>query len=105
MDKSFLIIVISVAVIGFSASAYIFSENKIIDNVGLIDSFSSDRMEYMNKINKCINENTAADNSITLNTFSAGLLNDLRDRAAKAETIDELEFILDQVYKTTSCKP
>tara|TARA_B100000029_G_scaffold325324_1_gene317845 strand:- start:146 stop:463 length:318 start_codon:yes stop_codon:yes gene_type:complete len=105
MDKSFLIIVISVAVIGFSASAYIFSENKIIDNVGLVDSFSSDRMEYINKINNCINENRAADDSITLNSFSAGLLNDLRERAAKAETVDELEFILDQVYKTTSCKP
>ena len=105
MDKSFLIIVISVAVIGFSASAYIFSENKIIDNVGLIGSFSSDRMEYINKINNCINENTNVDDSITLNSFTATILRDLQERAVKAETIDELEFILDQVYKTTSCKP
>jgi len=105
MDKSFLIIVISVAIIGFSASAYIFSENKIIDNIGLIDSFSSDRMDYINKINKCINENTNDDASITLNSFTATVLRDLQERAINAETVDELEFILDQVYKTTSCKP
>jgi len=105
MDKSFLIIVISVAIIGFSASAYIFSESKIIDNIGLIDSFSSDRMDYINKINNCIDENTNADASITLNSFTATVLRDLQERAINAETVDELEFILDQVYKTTSCKP
>jgi len=105
MDKSFLIIVISVAIIGFSASAYIFSESKIIDNIGLIDNFSSDRMDYINKINNCIDENTNADASITLNSFTATVLRDLQERAINAETVDELEFILDQVYKTTSCKP
>ena len=105
MDKSFLIIVISVAIIGFSASAYIFSENKIIGNIGIIDSFSSDRMDYINKINNCIDENTNADASITLNSFTATVLRDLQERAINAETVDELEFILDQVYKTTSCKP
>ena len=76
-----------------------------MDNVRLVDSFSSDRMVYINKINNCIVENTNADASITLNSFTASVLHDLQERAKKAETIDELEFILDQVYKTTSCKP
>ena len=67
--------------------------------------FSSDRTEYINKINKCLDENTTVDGSIALNSFTSSLLHDLKVRAQAAESIDELEDILDQVYKTTDCKP
>ena len=105
MDKSFVIILIAIAIIGFSSSAYIFSENQIIENINMSDMFSSDRSEYINKINKCLNENTTADGSIALNSFTATILHDLKERAQTAESIDELKDILDQVYKTTDCKP
>ena len=65
----------------------------------------SDRIEYINTINKCIDENTTADGSIALNSFTSSLLHDLKERAQTAESIDELEDILDQVYNTTTCKP
>jgi len=105
MDKSFVIILVAIAVIAFSSSAYIFSENQIIENVNMQSVFSSDRTEYINKINKCLDENTTVDGSIALNSFTSSLLHDLKERAQTAESIDELEDILDQVYNTTTCKP
>ena len=105
MDKSFVIVLIAIAIIGFSSSAYIFSENQIIENIDMQNIFSSDRTEYINKINKCLEENTSVDGSIALNSFTSSLLHDLKERAQTAESIDELEDILTQVYSTTTCKP
>ena len=105
MDKSFVIILVAIAVIAFSSSAYIFSENQIIENVNMQSVFSSDRTEYINKINKCLEENTTLDGSIALNSFTTSLLHELKERAQTAENIDELEAILTQVYNTTTCKP
>ena len=94
MDKSFVVILIAITVIAFSSSAYIFSDN-----------FPSDKEEYLTKINECMEENTTVAGSIALNSFTASLLYDLKERAENAENIDELEFLLEQVYKTTNCKP
>ena len=105
LDKSFVIILVAITVIAFSSSAYIFSENQIIENIDMQSIFSSDRTEYVNKINKCLDENTTVDGSIALNSFTASLLHDLKERAQTTESIDELEDILDQVYSTTTCKP
>ena len=96
---------VAIAVIAFSSSAYIFSENQLIGNNDLLNMLKSDRIEYINTINKCIDENTTADGSIALNSFTSSLLHDLKVRAQAAESIDELEDILDQVYKITDCKP
>ena len=96
---------VAIAVIAFSSSAYIFSENQLIGNNDLLNMLKSDRIEYINTINKCIDENTTADGSIALNSFTSSLLHDLKVRAQAAESIDELENILNQVYKTTDCKP
>ena len=105
LDKSFVIVLVAIAVIAFSSSAYIFSENQIIENIDMQSVFSSDRTEYINKINKCLDENTTVDGSIALNSFTTSLLHDLRERAQASENIDELEDILTQVYNTTTCKP
>ena len=105
LDKSFVIILVAIAVIAFSSSAYIFSENQIIENIDMQSIFSSDRTEYINKINKCLDENTTVDGSIALNSFTTSLLHDLKERAQTTESVDELEDILNQVYNTTTCKP
>ena len=105
LDKSFVIILIAIAIIGFSSSAYIFSENEIIGEINLMSEFTEDKTKYLDKINKCINENTAAEGTIALNSFSASILQDLHQRAKNANSVDELEFLLNQVYNTTNCKP
>ena len=105
LDKSFVIILVAIAVIAFSSSAYIFSENQIIENIDMQSIFSSDRTEYINKINKCLDENTTVDGSIALNSFTTSLLLELKERAQTTENIDELEAILTQVYNATTCKP
>ena len=105
LDKSFVIILVAIAVIAFSSSAYIFSENQIIENINMQSIFSSDRAEYINKINKCLDENTTVDGSIALNSFTASVLHDLKERAQTTESIDELEDILYQLYNATTCKP
>ena len=105
MDKSFVVILIAITVIAFSSSAYIFSENQILGNINIASNFPSDKDEYLTKINECMEENTTVDGSIALNSFTASLLYDLKERAENAENIDELEFLLEQVYKTPNCKP
>jgi hypothetical protein len=51
MGKSFVIAVIIIAVVGFSASAYIFSQNDIISGFNEIsDNTSAKKAQIMNEI-------------------------------------------------------
>ena len=104
MEKTFPIIIVIIAIVGFSSSAYFFSQTNIT-----IDSPISLEMQgdnsLMQEIESCIEQNLAGESSIALNSFTTTLLHDLKVRAQATESIDELEDILEQVYSTTTCKP
>tara|TARA_B100001540_G_scaffold269738_1_gene252563 strand:+ start:237 stop:647 length:411 start_codon:yes stop_codon:yes gene_type:complete len=103
MGKTFPIIVIAVAIIGFSSSAYFFSESEIsIENQISINTQSDNSV--MEEIESCIEENLAG-NTVSLNSFNTNMLLTLKAAAIEAETDSELEEIRERLHNLTNCKP
>ena len=103
MGKIFPIIVIAVAIIGFSTSAYFFSESEIsIESPITIETQSNNSV--MDEIEACIEENLAG-GSISLNSFNTNMLLTLKEAASEAETENELEEIRERLHNLTNCKP
>ena len=103
MDKMFPIIVAAVAVIGFSSSAYFFSESEIsIESPITIETQNNNSV--MKEIEACIEENLAG-GSISLNSFNTNMLLTLKEAASEAQTDAELEEIRDRLHTLTDCKP
>ncbi len=105
MDKQFLIILVSVIIIGFSASTYIFSQGAIsIEFDGITDSISAKKAKLINEINKCISQNSIADGSITMNSFENNLLSNIIKQVEDAKDNETLDSISEQIYTMTLCK-
>jgi len=103
MGKMFPIVVVAVAIIGFSSSAYFFSESEIsIESPISIESQSNNSI--MQEIEACIEENLAGD-SVALNSFNTNMLLTLKEAAIEAETDEELEEIRERLDNLTDCKP
>ena len=103
MDKMFPIIVAAVAVIGFSSSAYFFSESEIsIESPITIETQNNNSV--MKEIEACIEENLAG-GSISLNSFNTNMLLTLKEAASEAQTDAELEEIRQRLHNLTDCKP
>jgi len=103
MGKIFPIIVVAVAIIGFSTSAYFFSESEIsIESPIAIET--QNKNPVMDEIESCIEENLAG-GSISLNSFNTNMLLTLKEAASEAETDTELEEIRDRLHTLTDCKP
>ncbi len=103
MGKIFPIIVVAVAIIGFSTSAYFFSESESsIESPITIETQSNNSV--MDEIEACIEENLAG-SSISLNSFNTNMLLTLKEAASEAETENELEEIRERLHNLTDCKP
>ena len=103
MGKMFLIVVVAVGIIGFSSSAYFFSESEIsIESPISIETQSSNSV--MQEIESCIEENLAW-GSISLNSFNTNMLLTLKEAASEAESDNELEEIRQRLHSLTDCKP
>ena len=104
MDKVFPIIIAIVAIIGFSSSAYFFSQSDItIENPIAIEIQSKNSL--MQEIESCIEQNLAGESSIALNSFNTNMLLTLKEPAIEADNDDELEKIKQKLYTLTNCKP
>ena len=80
MGKSFVIAVIIIAVVGFSASAYIFSQNDIISGFNEIsDNTSAKKAQIMNEISECVTENTVGGGGVHFNSFEKNFLANIID--------------------------
>ncbi len=103
MGKTFPILVIVVAIVGFSSSAYFFSESEVsIENPISIETQNNNSV--MNEIEACIEENLAG-GSVSLNSFNTNMLLTLKEAASEAETDMELEDIRNRLHNLTDCKP
>ena len=103
MGKIFLILVAIVAIIGFSSSAYFFSESEIsLESPISIETQNNNSV--MEEIEGCIEDNLAGD-SVALNSFNTNMLLTLKEAASEAQTEAELEEIRDRLHKLTDCKP
>ena len=104
MDKVFPIIIAVVAIVGFSSSAYFFSQSDItIENP--IDIEIQSKNSVMQEIESCIEQNLAGESSIALNSFNTNMLLTLKEAAIEADNDEELEEIKQKLYTLTNCKP
>ena len=104
MDKVFPIIIAIVAIIGFSSSAYFFSQTDItIENPIAIEVQSKNSV--MQEIESCIEQNLAGESSIALNSFNTNMLLTLKEAAMETDNDEELEKIKQKLYTVTDCRP
>ena len=104
MDKVFPIIIATVAIIGFSSSAYFFSQSDITIESPIAIEVQS-KNSVMQEIESCIEQNLAGESSIALNSFNTNMLLTLKEAAMETDNDDELEKIKQKLYTLTDCKP
>jgi hypothetical protein len=104
MDKVFPIIIAAVAIIGFSSSAYFFSQTDITIESPIAIEVQS-KNSVMQEIESCIEQNLAGESSIALNSFNTNMLLTLKEAAIEADNDDELEKIKQKLYTLTDCRP
>ena len=104
MGKMFPIIIAVVAIVGFSSSAYFFSQTDItIESPIAIEVQSKNTV--MQEIESCIEQNLAGESSIALNSFNTNMLLTLKEAAIEADNDEELEKIKQKLYTLTNCRP
>jgi|TARA_B110000014_G_scaffold261683_1_gene253891 hypothetical protein len=104
MEKIFPIIIIIVAIIGFSASAYFFNQTDITIENPISMEIENDN-SVIQEIESCIEQNLAGESSIALNSFNMNMLLTLKQSASEAESNEELEQIKQKLYRLTDCTP
>ena len=104
MGKTFPIIIIIVAIVGFSSSAYFFSQMNITIE-SPISMEIQNNSSLMQEIESCIEQNLAGESSIALNSFNTNMLLTLKEAAMETENETELEQIKQKLYTLTNCKP
>ncbi|MDC0052180.1 hypothetical protein OAJ34_00035 [Candidatus Nitrosopelagicus sp.] len=104
MGKMFPIIVIVVAIIGFSSSAYFFSETNITIESPISMEFQNNS-SLMQEIESCIEQNLAGESSVALNSFNTNMLLTLKQTAMETDDENELEQIKQKLYTLTNCEP
>ena len=105
MDKMFIIILATVVIVGFSTSAYIFSQVDVsIELDGVTDNLSGKKAQILEEIDRCMSQNTVGGGSITLNSFERNLLSNITQQVENADDVKTLENISEQFYTMTSCK-
>lgn len=106
MDKIFVIVLTLVIIIGFSASAYIFSQINVSIGLGNItDDLDTKKAQILEEVNRCISQNSIAGGSITLNSFEKNLLTSVKEQINQAENGETLDRISEQIHTMTLCNP
>ena len=104
MGKMFPIIIAVVAIVGFSSSAYFFSQSGITIESPIAIEVQS-KNSVMQEIESCIEQNLAGESSIALNSFNTNMLLTLKEAAMETDNDDELEKIKQKLYTLTDCRP
>ena len=103
-DMKFKVTIILIAVIGFSASAYIFSSEPMGDLTDTINISMIDKSKFIDQIDQCLEKQTIGDT--TLNSFTQKWAFDFKEKISMAENNQELESLMSEFYTIVShCKP
>ena len=103
MAKSFVILLAVIAVLAFSVSAFIFSDNNITLSLPVsTQSGDLDKQSVLNEIDRCMEENF--NGHMSVNSFNTNMLMNLRQNAMNAETEQSLEDVRNTLYQVTDCK-
>ncbi len=104
LNVRFTVAVIAIIIVGFSASAYVFSSQPIDELTDSISMMAVDKSQYIEKIDDCLYTQTIGD--ITLNSFTQKWAFDFKEKIKKAGSSDELENLMNEFYTIVShCKP
>lgn len=104
MGKIFPIVIIAVAVIGFSSSAYFFSQTNITIESPITMEVQNNN-SILQEIESCIEQNLAGKSSVALNSFNTNMLLTLKEAAMETDDENELEQIKQKLYTLTDCRP
>ena len=103
MAKSFVILLAVMAVIAFSVSAFVFSDNNITLSLPVsTQSGDLDKQSVLNEIDRCMEENL--NGHMSVNSFNTNMLMNLKQNAMNAETEQSLEEVRNTLYQITDCK-
>ena len=103
MAKSFVILLAVMAVIAFSVSAFVFSDNNITLSLPVsTQSGDLDKQSILNEIDRCMEENL--NGHMSVNSFNTNMLMNLKQNAMNAETEKSLEEVRNTLYQVTDCK-
>ena len=103
MAKSFVILLAVMAVIAFSVSAFVFSDNNITLSLPVsTQSGNLDKQSVLNEIDRCMEENL--NGHMSVNSFNTNMLMNLKQNAMNAETERSLEEVRNTLYQVTDCK-
>ena len=103
MAKSFVILLAVIAVVTFSVSAFVFSDNNITLSLPVsTQSGDLDRQSVLNEIDRCMEENF--NGHMSVNSFNTNMLMSLKQSAMNAETEQSLEDVRNTLYHVTDCK-
>ena len=103
MAKQFVIVVVAVAIIAFSVSTFVFSDNNITANLPVLtQSDDLDKQSVINEIDRCMQENL--NGHMSVNSFNTNMLMNLKQSAMNAETEQSLDEVRNTLYQITDCK-
>ena len=104
LNVRFTVAVIAIIIVGFSASAYVFSSQSFDGITASVDMAMIDKSQYIEKIDDCLEIQTVGD--VTLNSFTQKWAFDFKEKIMKAESGEELDGIMNEFYTIVShCKP
>ncbi|MDP6897658.1 MAG: hypothetical protein QGH95_00845 [Candidatus Nitrosopelagicus sp.] len=104
MGKIFPIVIIAVAIIGFSSSAYFFSQTNITIESPITMEVQNNN-SILREIESCIEQNLAGESSVALNSFNTNMLLTLKEAAMETDNENELDQIKQKLYTLTDCRP
>ena len=103
MARSFVVLVVFIAIVMFSVSAFMFSDNNITSSMpAFTQSGDLDRQTLINEIDRCVDSNL--NGHMSINSFNTNMLMNLKQSAMNAETEKSLEEIRNTLYQITDCK-
>jgi len=103
MAKSFVILLAIIAVLAFSVSAFVFSDNNITLSLPVsTQSGDLDKQSVLNEIDRCMEQNL--NGHMSVNSFNTNMLMNLKQNTMNAETEQSLEEIRNTLYQVTDCK-
>ena len=103
MAKSFVILLAIIAVLAFSVSAFVFSDNNITLSLPVsTQSGDLDKQSVLNEIDRCMEQNL--NGHMSVNSFNTNMLMNLKQSVMNAETEESLEEVRNTLYQVTDCK-
>ena len=99
INVKFTVAVITIIVIGFGGSFYIFSSG-LMDGIKIA---SFDKSKYIEKIDECMESQFIG--NVGVNSFATSLAESMKKQIEETDSEDTAKEVLARLYSTTNCEP